>query len=310
MKIPFLQIEPTNLCNMNCVMCTRQNLERYGKMTIDGLQHIVGQVPGLKAVKLQGLGEPMLNPEIIPMMQYLRSRRIRVYTAINGTVLPENLDELMHAANRIEYSIDSLDPNEFKLIRGTADLEKVISNFRKLCSARKKRPKTIVSINSVLVRANDKGMDAIFRLAKETHADSINFNVVQNWTVSKSFSRRGQDRGSLSRQADMVMRMSRKYRIRAALHRPIAGYSECKWARIGSYITWDGFVTPCCQRPDPGELNFGNVFEISFNEIYNSQSYADLRAALINGEAPFECANCSVYTCRRRKNGLALSCRP
>ena len=48
----------------------------------------------------------------------------------------------------------------------------------------------------------------------------------------------------------------------------------CKWPWKGSYITADGFVTPCCENgSDPDKINFGNVFQQSYREIWNSDAY-------------------------------------
>ena len=309
MSVPFLHIEPTNLCNLNCVMCTRQNLRRFGSMSLDDLKHIVGQVPRLKAVKLQGMGEPMLNPEIIPMMRYLRSRSIRVYTAINGTVLPPDIDELMDVVNRIEFSIDSVDPDEYRSIRGTGNIEEVVDNLKLICRAREKHPQVLISINCVILDDSEKRLADLFDLAGETGVDGINFNIAQNWTVDGNHRKEYRAEYDLNIVEAVVDEMSRRNSVNATVRKPVYGYSACEWARIGCYITWDGFVTPCCQRPDPDEINFGNIFTMSFDRIYHSPRYVDFREKLLGDEAPYECSNCAVYINRQVANGCAVPCK-
>ena len=310
MSVPFLHIEPTNRCNLDCVMCTRRELKRFGCMSLEKLKHILDQVPGLEAVKLQGMGEPMLNREIIPMMEYLRSRSIRVYTAMNGTLLPEDMKGFVEAVDRIEYSIDSVDRNEYKRIRGAANLDTVLENLRILCGAREEHPDVMISINSVIHDGNEECFEGLFRLAQDTGVDRINFNIVQNWSVNGN----RRDETLTERDMDAVetiaAHLSRKYDVTATVHRPVYGYSACTWAKIGCYITWDGFVTPCCQRPDPDEINFGNIFTTSFDSIYYSPRYVDFREELLHDEPPYECSSCSVYIPRQVENGCALSRQP
>jgi len=279
-------------------------------MSLDGLKHIVEQVPGLKAVKLQGMGEPMLNREIVPMMHYLSSRSIRVYTALNGTVLPPDLDEFMEVVNRIEYSIDSVDPAKYRRIRGADSLDIVLENLCLICSHRKNRSDVEIRMNCVMIDPDEESFEDLFSLASEKRVDGINFNIVQSWTVGDGY-HDGELAGYDLEVAEAVIhRLSQMYRVDAVVHTAVRGYSNCKWARIGCYITWDGYVTPCCQRPDPDEINFGNVFTTSFEEIYNSPRYSCFRKKLLNDEAPYECAHCSAYTYRQVENGCTLSCRP
>ncbi len=309
MSVPFLHIEPTNRCNLDCVMCTRRELKRFGCMSLEKLKHIVDQVPGLEAVKLQGMGEPMLNPEIVPMMRYLRANSIRAYTAMNGTVLPaEGVDELLRVVNRIEYSIDTLDPDEYRRIRGDGEIEIVLENLKLICRAREKNPDVMISINCVVIGESGERFEKLFLLAREMGIDRINFNIPQNWSTS------GGNSSLLQYDIDALEaalgEMSVRHGVNAALHRPVEGCSECKWSRIGCYVTWDGYVTPCCQRPDPDEINFGNVFRTGFRRIYTSPRYTDFRETLKRGNAPPECQNCSVYVKKQVENGCALSLQP
>lgn len=63
---PHLQLEITSACNLRCVMC----LVRYrppvnklaGAMPLDLFRRLVDDVPALKMLTLQGLGEPLLSP--------------------------------------------------------------------------------------------------------------------------------------------------------------------------------------------------------------------------------------------------------
>lgn len=39
----------------------------------------------------------------------------------------------------------------------------------------------------------------------------------------------------------------------------------------------DGCVTPCCIRADPDVINFGNVFEMPFEDVWNGKTIRKFR---------------------------------
>jgi hypothetical protein len=62
-----LQIEPTNHCNLNCLRCSRPRSSRaHGYMDLGFFRGIIDEAPrlGVKLVRLYGLGEPTLHPQI------------------------------------------------------------------------------------------------------------------------------------------------------------------------------------------------------------------------------------------------------
>ncbi|HEB41896.1 MAG TPA: hypothetical protein ENI08_02670 [Candidatus Dependentiae bacterium] len=59
---------------------------------------------------------------------------------------------------------------------------------------------------------------------------------------------------------------------------------HCMWSKNSCFITVDGYVTPCCVRPDPMVFNFGNIFQKSFREIWNSNKYKKFRYLNNQGE--------------------------
>ncbi|UCC95674.1 MAG: SPASM domain-containing protein, partial [Candidatus Omnitrophota bacterium] len=66
----------------------------------------------------------------------------------------------------------------------------------------------------------------------------------------------------------------------------------CRWPFEKSFITVDGFVTPCCIRMDPEVINFGNIFETPFRDIWNSKQYRDIRGTLVGNLSNPVCDNC------------------
>jgi radical SAM protein with 4Fe4S-binding SPASM domain len=53
-------------------------------------------------------------------------------------------------------------------------------------------------------------------------------------------------------------------------------------------------MTPCCAKPFPKELNFGNVFETSLMESLNSKEYRQFRRMWYQNITPEFCKKCYV----------------
>jgi radical SAM protein with 4Fe4S-binding SPASM domain len=68
--------------------------------------------------------------------------------------------------------------------------------------------------------------------------------------------------------------------------------SLCKYPWNNIYVTWDGYMAPCCAKPFPKELNFGNVFEKDFLTCLNSDEFSRFRQSLKNKITPEFCRGC------------------
>ncbi len=312
MSVPFAQIEPTTVCNLRCAMCERDRLETVGHMGLAQFEHILDELDGLQAVKLQGLGEPMLNPDFLGMMRALRARGIRAYSALNVTQIgPDSAEALASVADRVELSLDSADPAQFAAIRRGACLEDVVARVRVLVEARNRRGQFLeLSANAVVHTADREALRALFELVGRLGLDRLNLNVVQFWDVGRGetppATLTAADLGKLARE---VRRLSRRWGLPARLMGPTAGYENCPWYRGGIYVSWQGYVTPCCQRPDPRTIHFGNLLEQPFEAIWHSEAYRGFREALAAGRPPETCRTCTMYSMQGEERWTSSTCR-
>ena len=75
-----LYIEVTNRCNSLCETCplTFDPQESAHYMTFAEFTGLVDQFPDLERAVLHGIGEPLLNKDLGPMISYLKQRNVRV----------------------------------------------------------------------------------------------------------------------------------------------------------------------------------------------------------------------------------------
>ena len=64
-------------------------------------------------------------------------------------------------------------------------------------------------------------------------------------------------------------------------------------------ILADGTVVPCCLDAD-GEINLGNIFEETLEEILKKERYIKLKDGFTGNEIPEElCRKCTFYMSRK-----------
>lgn len=86
-------IEPTNECNLNCIMCPREkSVKRNGYMQFELFTDIVDQISSKNIVELvlHLNGEPLLHPQILKMVAYAKQKDLPyVRLATNATLLDD-----------------------------------------------------------------------------------------------------------------------------------------------------------------------------------------------------------------------------
>src|SRR6185369_6868239 len=94
MQLPkFLQVEPVGQCNLRCQMCPiqfRRDGPPHGPpafMEFETFTKLVDQLPNLRELQLQGLGEPMMHPRFFDMVAHATARDVHVSTNSNLTLL-------------------------------------------------------------------------------------------------------------------------------------------------------------------------------------------------------------------------------
>jgi len=123
-RINYLRISLTDACNFKCVYCVPPNgfssIERscyLSRKEIVRFVHLAGTV-GIERVRLTG-GEPLLRHDIVEIVRDIKKETSICDLSIttNGSRLRPLLKPLKEAGlDRINISLDSLDPERFKQV--------------------------------------------------------------------------------------------------------------------------------------------------------------------------------------------------
>jgi len=323
----YLQIEPVGQCNLRCRMCPipfRKDGPPHGPPAFMDFQVFTGimeQFTGLKELHLQGLGEPMMHPRFFEMVLYAKSKGIRVTTNSNATLLNAKRAEacVRSGLDCLHASLDAASKGAFEAIRLRANFDKVIRNLEDFRDIRRSMDAAspVLHIVCVAMRRNLGELPDLVRLASRLEAEELfvqqlchDFgesslpeqyaamrDFVEKETLLNEQASRVEDAfGEAQRVAKECGLRLRLPRVRPAEHPPgTPGRERCSWPWSGGYISYQGYMMPCCMVATPDRANFGNVADGGVLKIWNAPSFNKFRAQLESDTPPEICKSCSVY---------------
>lgn len=226
----FVQVEPVRGCNLSCPHCVPT--ERTGHMSYLAFKNILEQTPNARYVKLQGLGEPLLNPDLAYMAMYAKSRGCKTELISNGTIPPNTL--LMDNIDTYVVSMETCDPSLYRAIRGV-DIDSVIATLDLL----KYNFHGKIGINCVLT--GDTTEDDVLALREfATFYDAfVTTPMMQNW---------------LSPDVPGYNEMRAKVQDAIWAHHGVFTEKDlhqeqyCQWCYNQAYYDYQGRLHPCCIR--------------------------------------------------------------
>lgn len=270
-------------------------------MIYDKFLAILEKLPAVFRIHLQGVGEPLLNRTLATMVRSARATGARVSTTTNASLLTgKSAAELLDAGiNRINVSLDTINPATFAQFRAGLPVESVISNITALSEIRQKAgypdiqlalalvvsPPILEKLQDIVRLGSNIGLDEVYLqnlnsvFLPSRILDSEQLSGIDNKTYRKSV------RAASISAKNMGIRF-----LAPDLDHPDNSY-RCRWPFRGCNITWDGFVSPCCLQPDPDIMHFGNLFETDFATIWNSRSYQKFRDR-VEADREQICASC------------------
>ena len=166
-KMDYLRISVTDRCNFRCQYCMPEDIKFQDKSHILTLEEMLLFAEaclqlGVNKVRVTG-GEPLVRRGVVKFVGWLKDLGFdEVTMTSNGYLLEENLDGLVEAGlDRINISLDTLQPDKFKFITRRDHFEKV---WRSLMAALE-TPLSPVKINAVAMRGvNDDEIADMARL--------------------------------------------------------------------------------------------------------------------------------------------------
>lgn len=125
-------IEVTTRCNLKCIHCARSFYDIPPQdMSIDTFDDILNLLPHAYQITIVGLGEPLLHPNIVEIIEKASDKQRKVILVTNAILLDTQMskDILSAGLSGIAFSIDASDPALLLKIRPPSDSYKIIDNI-------------------------------------------------------------------------------------------------------------------------------------------------------------------------------------
>lgn len=254
---PYLQIEPTSICNYRCVFCyqtdnsfTRRSNGFMGHMTLETFMNLIDQAEGnVEFISLASRGEPMLCKDINAMLAYTRGKFLNLKLNTNASVLDEDKAHaiLQSGVRTLVFSADAAEEPLYSQLRVNGSLEKILANieqFQKIRETQYPQAKIITRVSGVKVRL-EQDLDSMERYWGGL-VDQVAFVDYVPWE-----------------------------NVYNATHTNIATPCSDLWRRM--FVWWDGRVNPC-DVDYRSTLTAGLLAGSQLTDLWRSHSYEALRS--------------------------------
>jgi len=299
-----VMLELSSHCNLHCTTCPREY--DYGKhmfkgyMPIENAKKIIDELwPYLDSIGLTGMGETLLYKDLEEVVDYIKSKNSGIIISLStNAMVPDFIEKirpLIGKVDTIQVSIDGLE-DVYESIRLNAHFT-TLDNHIKSLTQLFVQTDTVFMLNMVVTKENYMQMADVVTYSANRGIPYVNFTLFNLAAVTNE-SIGYYDFYHTPIFIDALKRLDKK-RIETHLVEVTFWDFSSKNEFRKCVLPWthfpicaDGYVPPCCAKPFPKELNFGNVFEKGVMPVLNNQSFMDFRQMWRKNTTPSFCEKC------------------
>jgi cyclic pyranopterin phosphate synthase len=239
--ITYLRVSVTDRCDFRCVYCMSEHMSFLPKadlLTLEELDRLCSAfvAKGVRKLRLTG-GEPLVRRGIMTLFRSL-SRHLatgdldELTLTTNGSQLTKYAGELKSCGvERVNVSLDTLDPDKFRTITRWGELDKVLAGIDAAQAAG-----LAVKINAVALKGVNE--DELADLAAWAHGRHMDITIIEVMPLGDI----DEDRLAQYLPLSMVRaRLSNRFTLEDIDHRTGGPARYVRVAETGGRL---GFITP------------------------------------------------------------------
>ncbi len=290
-----VSIEITTYCNFTCKMCYKYAYKIGNKhISPDVFKKINSELPkNIKKISLSGLGEGLMNPNIINYLHLCREKHPKALLdfTTNGNLFSDEITEdiLCSPVDMVTFSLDTISVPIPEM--GHKADDKIVSNIKKF-ALRIKECGSGIKLRLQSIVFSKEQVDEILEFASSIGVSIV--NLIRMDTPSDMM----YSRLPIKKFRDIFKR-SRKWGKRKKIYVISSGYHSLPM-RLAShfdkiclqyhnflYFDVDGNALPCCVLRN---YSFGDIMNLSLNEIWSS-----IKASKFFKKQRLLCKSCDVW---------------
>lgn len=269
-KFKKIYIEITNICNLNCSFCSKDNRIKES-ISLTNMEELLKKINDYTDyVYLHVKGEPLLHPKLKEILDLCEKYHKKVNITTNATLIKEKETILTHTAIRqINLSVHS---------------ENRKANY-------------LEEIFEVVDKLKDKNIVYRFWTMEDNNLSKESTELVEKIVNHYQLSPK------------IVENLKKENNIKINSHTYVNKANEFIWPDINNdynkefgycyalkdqlAILVDGTIVPCCLDSD-GVINLGNIYQNDLLQVINSSRYQKMRMGFCNRKVTEElCKHCS-----------------
>lgn len=264
----------TKFCNAECKYCFT-NAEHYNseivnkELNTDEIVNFLSELVKNKIYKVSiGGGEPFLK-DLVEIINRTDSK-MKISITTNGSILNDEFIELFMKNKNIKMtiSIDSLDNNKSNMIRKNIDINRVLTNIKKLCNYEEIRER--LSIRTTISTINYKDIYDIIKFCEDNKIKNLKVNSTNEFGRAKE----NKDlilpfKKFMNLLEELVIYCDKNVKgvnVELPVEKYLKGINRnCLCGTTSLYVNWYGDVYPCAFTE--GKIRIGNIRKKSFDMI-------------------------------------------
>ena len=305
---PFLEIEPTTVCNFRCQICEHTYWKEPSiNMSFKDFKKIFDEFGKPKWIGLTGIGSSYLNKDYHKMLKYIKSKGtiIEVFDHFAHFKDDNQIKELIEIGPDFQFvSIYGATKKTSEFISKGSDFDRTIRDLKTFVRIKKQMKKRFPILNFHFI-VTKQSKDELFQFIDLV--DSLNTEIgeilitplLHSFKHAKKFQVDIDDKYRL-KVIDYAHKKGISITFNQCSEKDKAPMTNCK-QYIMPFIFSNGNVTPCCGQNEANvrtwqnKTSLGNAIKTPFRKIWYSPKYVQMRKMIRQNKCPKECANCPVY---------------
>jgi MoaA/NifB/PqqE/SkfB family radical SAM enzyme len=314
--------EVANRCNSKCITCplTFSPQENAKQLTLEEFKLLVDQLPDLRRAVLQGIGEPLLNRELAPMISHLKQRGVYVVFNTNAALLTRRRQqELIESGlDELRVSVDGSMPETYLKVRGIPAFDRVVANVAEMVRTQRELGSSTPRLSFWVtgMRENLAELPGVIDLAARVGVEEVYLQRMVFGFADEGLANVDQSIYAEYRDEAEAIIADAEQRARAQgvsfrgagalspresiVERPRQAHpwQACSRPLRLAYITAQGTALPCCIAPFTDapydSITLGNYLREGVQAIWTGAAYQRFRERLYSSEPPLSCRNCGL----------------
>ncbi len=277
-----IEISPSGACNHRCIFCA---VDYIGYQPVFLQKEIIlrdiSQMSkkGLKSVICSGEGEPLLNKDMPDIANGIKAYGVDVAMSSNGALFTkEKANDCLEAFSWIRFSVSSMEEASYnKIQRGNrGDLDRVKVNLEEAVRIKKdKKLKVTLGVQCLLLPDN---MSQLSDMAKQLREIGVDYFTVKPYSQhlhsENSFHIDYRETLTLEKEINQYATEDFAIYFRTGAMNKVHQekcYPQCYGLPFMTHIDAKGNVWPCVAHIGTEDYCYGNIYEQTFEEIWEGE---------------------------------------